>query len=351
MESFEQPVLKSITEFLGPSPSRPSYMERFIPKNIPVWARDFAEFYRVEIGTERPLTLVKPKESSDIEKIINLYRVLKNLKHENILIIADDFSGKSKQDLIRGRIPHVTSSGSIFAPELGIIYKEKIATSERNFKYTERLTALAQKLVAAYLIDENFFKKQDTLTSLAKYLNKNGYSKSISSISRAFQRLAQVEILKFEGNGPNKYPVFYNREIVWSRLLELEVETVVKKLGEFSLPDKNKYYWVYSNDSALFRISDLNRPEVEIISISNSDFKKWKDEGEHGTPVGDFGARPGVIVEVWRDDVGFLSKKECLNSIELALSLRRTREPRTQLAISKVIDELGLNSSLLWERR
>ncbi len=351
MESFEQPVLKSINEFLGPSPSRVPYMEKFTPKSVPVWVKDFAEFYRVEIDEERVLILVKPKESSDIEKVINLYRVLKNLKHEYVLIIADEFSSKAKQDLLKGRIPHVTSTGSIFAPELGVIYKEKIASSERNFEYSERLTALAQKLAAAYLVDENFFKKQDTLTSLAKYLNKNGYSKSISSISRAFQQLAQVEILKFEGNGPNKYPVFYSREIVWSRLLDLEAETVIKKSGEFYFPDKNKYHWVYSSDSALSRISDLNNPSVEIIAMDSAEFKKWKAEGEHGAPVGNFGARPGVIIEVWRDDVGFLSKADSLNPIELALSLRRTREPRTQLAISKVIDELGLNSSLLWERR
>lgn len=351
MESFEQPVLKSISEFLGPGPSGPSYMEKFTPKNVPVWARDFADFYRVEIGTARPLTLVKPRESSDVEKIINLYKVLKNLKHENVLVIADDFSSKSKQDLIRGRIPHITSSGSIFAPELGIIYKEKIASSERSFEYSERLTALAQKLASAYLLDENFFKKQETLSSLAKYLNKNGYSKSISSISRAFQQLAQVEILKFEGNGPNKFPVFFNREIVWSRLLELEVETVIKKSGEMYLPDREKYQWVWSNDSALSRISDLNNPNIEIIAMDSAEFEKWKQEGGSGLPVGDWGGRPGIIIEVWRDDVGFLSREGCLNPIELALSLRRTREPRTQLALSKVIDELGLDSNLLWERK
>lgn len=351
MESFEQPVLKSITEFLGPSPTGPICMEKFTPKSIPVWAKGFAEFYRVDIDAEKPLILVKPKESSDVEKIINLYRVLKNLKHEYVLIIADDFSSKSKQDLLKGRIPHVTSNGSIFAPELGVIYKEKIASSERNFEYTERLTPLAQKLAAAYLLNENFFKKQETLSSLAKYLNKSGYSKSISSISRAFQQLAQVHILKFEGNGPNKYPVFYGREIVWSRLLELETETVTKKIGEFYIPDRDKYHWVYSNDSALSRISDLNNPSIEIIAMDSAEFKKWKQEGEQGSPRGDFGARPGVIIEVWKDDVGFLSRKDCLNPVELALSLRRTREPRTQLALSKVIDELGLESNLLWERK
>ena len=351
MKSFEQSVLKSIAEFLGPGLGWHSYMEKFTPKSVPVWAKDFAEFYRVDIDAEKSLILVRPKESSDIEKIINLYRVLKNLKHEYVLIIADDFSSKSKKDLLKGRIPHMTSTGSIFAPELGVIYKDKIASSEKKFEYTERLTALAQKLAAAYLIDENFFKKHDTFSALAKYLSKNGYSKSISSISRAFQQLAQVKILKFEGNGPHKCPIFYNRDVVWSRLLELEAETVIKKTGEFYFPEKKKYHWVYSNDSALSRISDLNHPNIEIIAMNNVEFKKWKQEGENGTAISNFGGSPGVIIEVWRDDVEFLSKQDCLNPIELALSLRRTREPRTQLALSKVIDEVGLNSKLLWERK
>ena len=351
MQNFEQPILKIITEFFGPRPSGFVYMERFAPKRVPVWVKNFSDFYRVEIDAEKSLILIKPKESNDIEKVINLYRVLKNLEHENILIIADNFSAKSKQDLIRGRIPHITSSGSIFAPELGIIYKDTLATVERSLQYNERLLTLAQKLVVAYLLNKDFFQKQETLSSLVNQLKKHGYSKSISSISRAFHQLAQFQILEFEGNGPNKYPVFFNREIVWSRLLELEVETIIKKSGDFYLPDKNKYHWVYSNDSALFRLSDLNRPEVEIIAMANSEFKKWKSEGGLGVPVGDFGARPGVIIEIWRDNIDFLSSAECLNPIELALSLRRTREPRTQLAVSKVIDELGLNSNLLWERR
>lgn len=321
--------------------------EPYEPKNLPLWAKQVAWFRHFPLGSI-DVKLIVPKERLECDRLVSLYRVFVRMESEPALVCADDLPPKSRGTLVRMGVPHVVSNTAIFAPQLGLAYgKLRAVLTERTIQ--EKLSSVGLKLLAAFLLKRNFFDGNPPLSELQKRLqetlrNRAGYFVSLTTLSRVFQQLQELELVEVTGSGPHKRMHFVERQALWARLSRLEVETVLRRVETRSLPPRGRGY-VLSGDSALAELSDLLPPQVMTIAMSTSDYRKWKEGNQKNEAVGDFSATRAII-ELWREDTTFLDVNGCMNPIELALSLRRHTDPRVRIAVTQVLEGYGLDANL-----
>ena len=315
------------------------------PENLPLWMKQSADYYRFRLGNTY-IILITPKELIEFEQVVNLYRVFERMALGPGLILANDLPLKSRGLLVRLEIPHVVSNIAIYAPHLGIAYG-KLKDTPKPREYKEHVSPLGLKIIAFYLLFTEDLQGFFTLSDLQLYIKKRNHNVSLSTLSRACNQLEHFEILKAKSAGRTHKLYFENRNIVWLKLLQLEIETIIKKSELTFDPRKHKNIrWVYSGDSALSMMSDLSEPKIITIATSISDFRKWmiineKKIESHKEII------PQFIIEQWKNDPTFLAEKNCLNPIELVLSFRRNIDPRVRIALSDILKNHDLDSTFL----
>jgi hypothetical protein len=123
--------------------------------------------------------------------------------------------------------------------------------------------------------------------------------------------------------------------------MKLEVETIVRKLYDAApagIP------CILAGESALAELTDLSKPEVTTLALSVSAERKWRATRDKHVSEG-----PNFEIEVWRDDPLFLADRKCVNPVSLALSLRKSRDPRIRLALSNLLRKHDLDPDVLGE--
>ena len=308
------------------------------PKNLPVWMKHAASYFRFPLK-ETFVTLIIPKEDVDFEQTINLYRVFQRLEQGTALILADNLPNRSRGGLVHMGIPHVVSDTAIYAPQLGISYKQ-LRAAPSIYESRERLLPLGLKMVAWYLLMPRLLSGPLTLLALQKLTVESNYPISLSTLSRAFRQLEEFELIRISGGGRTRSLHFEERLSLWKKLSQLEIETVVRTVDEFYDPPED-LTWVYSSDSALAETTELNKPKITTIATSIFNYRKWKEDRQRHQARGNWG-EPVLTIELWREDPAFLAQNRCLNPIELALSLRKENDPRIRLAVNEMLKKYEL---------
>lgn len=322
-------------------------VESLNTKKLPVWARNAAKFFQVSLGSTQIILLV-PNGKMSVPEATNLYKLSEKILGCHVLLLAEDLPPKARGTLVRMGVPHVVADRLIFAPTLGLAYGA-IPKKQEVADISDHLHPVGLKLTAAYLLGQKYVAQDFHLSTLSKSLSKVGYPKPPNTLSRIFQHLEDLEIAESSGRGPHKTYRFGERDFVWGRLLQLEVKTVSRKVSDHHLPPQWEQCCVRSSDSALAQLSDLEEPDIFTLAMSIGDYNSWKKSGDQGVAYGDFG-KPALVLELWKEDPTFLATENgCLNPIELALSMRRARDPRLQMALKDLIGKLKLNPELLWE--
>jgi hypothetical protein len=270
-----------------------------------------------------------------------LYRVFQRFAVGPALILADSLPNKSRGVLVRMGIPHVVSGIAIYAPELGIAYGRPLTDTSVSHETNEKLLPLGLKVIAWFLLKPDFFGEAFTLVALQKRMMQLNHPVSLSTLSRVFRQLEGFELIRVSGGGRTRSLCFEERNAVWKKLLQLEVETIARRVEETFLPPDN-LNWVYSGDSALAKISELSEPKVTTIATSISNYRKWKENEKKSHTIENWG-QPVLKIELWREDPTFLSQDQCINPIELVLSLRKENDPRIRLVVAEVLDNYKLH--------
>ncbi len=334
--------------FRGPSLGGWVGAEIVEPKGLPVWLKQAARYGRFPSGEVR-VTLIVLNDPT-VENAANIYRVFNRTDSGPALVLADALSPKSRGVLVRMGIPHIVSGGSIYAPELGVAYGR--LPPEPVEKVTRQsISPVALKLTAAFLLRPEYFTEGTTLSDLQQKLTKAGYSLSKATLSRSFQQLMSLDLVECIGTGPHKRMYFKDRSDIWSRLVQIPAETVVRKIETSLEPPKGKLM-VYSGDSALAVLSEIAEPQAFTYAMSISTYRKWKESRGNMRPVWKQSAKElslsQSVIELWREDPTFLQEQGCVNSIELALSLRNHPDERVQIVVAEILRQHGLDSDLLF---
>lgn len=341
--AYLQQVLGGETKNLNSSKS-----ELVNLKTLPLWVSEAAQVYLVALP-QTEILLVVPRAQIAFEGLITAYKHVFQKFKKPTLLLVDLLPTKTRGVLTRMRISYMSSQGALFAPDLGVVMARPLPLDVQRESISQRvkLYPFALKLIAAHLLNKPLIKNIESLTDLQKRFEEQGCHLGLSTLSRIFRQLSFVGIVNVSGLGPNKKFVFQDRALVWSKLLELELETVFKKYQEHTLPNK-EFPWVYSGESALSFYSELSNETDQVIAMSNAQYRNWKKNANSKGLLSVKGSQ-SVTVEIWREDPVFLSQEKNLNIVELSLSFRRNPDPRIRLSLEEALSAVDLEARKLWE--
>ena len=337
-----------LIDLIGIRP-RETTVQKAAFQQLPFWIKETVEIYSLPLNDELPLYLIIPKRELEFTEIANAFKVISSNLQGPVLLLADTIPSKARGPLVRMRIPHITSDGTLYAPQLGLILNDSIRTMVSEAKTARQvLMPLGLKLIAAHLMGIPWAGSFDSLLELQTKFAGINYPVSQSSLSRAMTQLADFEMLLVSGMGPQKTYQFREKDRLWKQLTRIDLEGPVEKIYDQYIPESDAFQWVYSGESALERLSDLAQGATQTIAMKTETYRKWTANHRPGTAYGNFGEPKKVIIELWRSDPALISVEKSLNPIELSLSLRKTTEPRTRLAVTQMLAELNLKADYLW---
>jgi hypothetical protein len=289
---------------------------------------------------DHPGTLVAVAGSTNATQILSLAHQLQDLPSP--LIFAFESADKETPGLlVAHRIAHIIPGNRIFAPALGLLYKQVAEQKEQiRTHQTSQLSSTGRQVVScAILVPGKLWtdalKPKDLRVTLQKLLPYA--SLSPASLTRVLSELKDLDFGYFEGAGPYKRFHFHERDVLWQQLFRVETETVIQRVRIKHSPK----HVVYAGNSALARITLLRLGESEPteIAMSQKDFATRPLSKKHSEDS-------NIIVQIWRNRPALLIEKNgerCLNIIDIALSKRSTVDPREREVIADMLRQHQLN--------
>lgn len=320
-------------------------------QKLPFWLKGTVEIYSMPLVNEITVQLVIPKNNIPFKEAVNAIKVISRHLHGPILLLADSFPAKTHGPLARMKIPFITSQGTLFAPQLGMMLTNAFNDKEESELKVLRmsLASLGVKLIAAHLLSVPWaIKSFSNLHDLQEQFHKIGYATSRMSLSRALHQLSDLKMIHISGLGPQKTYRFPDREELWRLLTHVNVDGPAKKTFSGYLPHQDEFPWVKSGESALEVFTDLAQGPTDTIAMKLDVYNRWIAKKRPGTPYGDFGSKK-LLIEIWKSDPCLLSMDGALNEIELALCMRNSSEPRVRIAIKSMLENHQLDASELWK--
>ncbi len=295
---------------------------------------------------EHPGVLVAITGPTNATQILALAHQLQDLAQP--LIFAFESADKETAGLlVAHRVAHIIPGHRIFAPALGLLYKQVAAQKEQiRTHQASRLSATGRQVVSCAILVPSTpwtdaLKPKDLRVTLQKLLPDA--SLSPASLTRVLSELRDLDFGYFEGAGPYKRFHFHERDVLWQQLLRVETETVIQLVRIKHVPKDA----VYAGNHALARITQLRlgQNEPTEIALSQKDFasvphnKKKSEDAQ-------------IIIQIWRNRPALLIEKNgerCLNIIDIALSKRSTVDPREREMIADLLRQHQLNPASFLE--
>lgn len=303
-------------------------------------------------GKEFVLALILTKPT--LKQLIDLDASFKS-RLKVPYIFAFEADSPQIHSLLAARdINYLIPGNRIFAPKLGVAYQEMPTRPERRQqKIATRLSSVGRMVVGG-IINETAPKEMRSrwerpikYHDLLSFFPCNSFS--AATFTRVFQQLQELKFGEFVGQGPQKQFQFAPRSELWEQLFVCETETVLHVSKEYSFAlDQFTLPFLYTGNSALSYLGNLDEPIIPQIAVEHSEFCKWLDNSE---PFVEPEQR--TLVQVWRHlPIGFFGtqtlKSRCLNPIDLALTKYNTSDPREREVLSEIIRELDLDDSVIW---
>ncbi len=305
-------------------------------KNLPVWIVKSVDIYAVRLNQNVKVYLVKPIKELAFEQITNILEQIGKRLGDTTLLIADDINPRFRSLFVKNNVPFVYKNKSIFAPMLGLkLFDYKKPKEVRNEDIDNEISPFELKLLAGYLtgfiVQEGFNLKQ-----LGEILDYNNYKCAKSKLSQAVKQLVNLSYLDVKGSGPNRLVRFKDRAKVWEQLKDQKVKRFHKMVKGYYMDNINH---IVSGETALAHYSDLARPKMKYIALTNKELKAIED---NGTLVGDFGD-PLYMFDVFKEPASlFAVDNKYLNPIELYFLLRDENDERVQLSIEQMLSKYNL---------
>src|SRR4051812_47118880 len=120
-------VLDFLLNFMDPERAKKGVLvsQTEAPRGrFPAWVTEIAKVHQAEFGDERPFILIEPRDSISVDQGARLHKVVSEAMNRPTILIADKIPAKGRGTLVRLRIPHVVGDHAVFAPELGLHYRD-----------------------------------------------------------------------------------------------------------------------------------------------------------------------------------------------------------------------------------
>jgi hypothetical protein len=305
-------------------------------KNIPVWIVKSVDLYGVSVNESVKFYLVKPNKDLAFDQITNILNQVQKRLGGITLLIADDVNSRFRALFVKNNVPFIYKDKSIFAPALGLkLFDYKKPKDIRSVDINNEINPFELKLIAGYLtgfiVQEGFNLKQ-----LGEILAYNDYQCGKSKLSKAVNQLIKLGYLDVVGIGPKRMVTFKDRDDVWDQIKEENIKRIHKSVKGYYMNNVNH---IISGETALAHYSDLAKPKIKHMAITNKEFKALENDGQ---PVGYFGESM-YMLDILKEPASlFAVDKKYVNPIELYFLLRNESDERILLSIDQMLCRYNL---------
>jgi hypothetical protein len=295
--------------------------------------------------------LIEPKKKMSFDQLKALYKQVADNNNLPVLMLIDDIVPKQRGLFMRERIPHIHTDHSVYAPQLGRVFKGKSVDPKRVIVQTS-LSPGALRMATFYLLYTSEIKNGWTLEEwISAIKRKNPFGTvSVPTLSRAVQQLMAVGIISSRVVGAKHSIVFADRDYIWLRLCNLQLPLInrVEEISDFDLLADS---FVLAGETALAQYSDLIEPKITVVAIGALAYRWIKDGAIKKTNVKTkhFSA---ARVQIWSELPTSFADDGYVNRIYLALSIKEElSDLRIQEALTDSLRPLQIDASLLWSAK
>jgi len=280
------------------------------------------------------------------QHVLALAAELKSLPAPRVLVLKEadkELAGL----LVANDIAHIIPERKLFIPELGLLFKNAPARHERwRAQNATRLSATGRQVITCALLVtdtpwQQAWKPMELRELLHKLLPHVGLS--AATHTRLLAELVDLGFGESTSGGPHKRFSFFERDELWRRLLQVQTETILRKVRLNELPPNP----VYAGNHALSRLSRLRLTEDEPIEIALS--QKEFDS----LPRVDGRTIPSrFFAQIWRNQPAITTRKngeQCVNIVDLVLTKKNTTDPREREVLYELLQAANLSPEPLME--
>jgi hypothetical protein len=150
-------------------------------------------------------------------------------------------------------------------------------------------------------------------------------------LSQAINHLIELDYMDVKSSGPNRLVTFKDRQEIWEELKDGHVKLFYKMVEAYYLIDNKNY--IYSDEMALAHYSNLAKPKLKHIAVTNKELATIESVGK---AVGNFG-EPEFIFNIFREPPALFADDGYLNPIELYFMLKDHTDERIQMELERML--------------
>ncbi|MFT7542970.1 MAG: hypothetical protein ACI9K5_003952 [Gammaproteobacteria bacterium] len=243
-----------------------------------------------------------------------------------LLFVTHALSARQRRRLITQGVPFVVPDNQLFLPPLGIDLREHFI---RQQKPPRQLDPSAQVLVLSGAL------RRIQETTLAQAAEDCGYSKM--TMSRAFDAVEQLGLGIRGKRKRERVLQFTNTGLdLWNAAEPYLRDPVLRRLTILDVPSDAPM--ILAGESALARLTSLAAPRRRVLAIGPTEWAAicgdeliTQVEAPHSNDVD---------IEVWRYHPQKLATDEVVDCLSLLLSMRSSTDPRIQIAVDDLKEQL-----------
>lgn len=265
-------------------------------------------------------------DNIDLKSLINQKSKYEKFLSLPIVFYFNNMNRSIRNSLIRNHISFITSNSQVFIPFIGM----HITNSFNNKKNinNKKMMPITQSLFLymLYICKDSKVIKKD----VAKYLNTTKMS-----ITRASEQLESMNILYQERKGKELY--MYTK-VYGYELFKLAKEFLINPVQETITVEYTKQIdsFPLANESALSKISMLNKPRRKSVAVNKIQMKKYifnlvDDKWNNNNDI--------VNIEKWKYDPNIFSQNNIVDPVSLYMSFSFNNDERIEAELNNLLKE------------
>ena len=294
--------------------------------DLPYYLTDNYDFEKVLLDGVSCLFLTPKKGLDTLTAIKKHIRKVNELDQVPVVLNLSNIDSRRRKSLIEARIPFVVIDSQIYLPFMGTLLSERYKVQKTN---PENLMPSSQLLLFYYIYQN---KSELYTRGLAEK-----FSLSDMQVSRAIAQLKALGLFFTYKDGV-RIVVYSDKN--QNDLFESAKPHIINPIRKVIYVEKNKKTanMPLSGISALSERTMLGEPLTKTVAYYG------KNDGLPGT---DFliDNNTQAEVEFWKYNPTLLSKSEnIVDTLSLAVSLQSNDDPRVELAVEQMLEELWENN-------
>ncbi|MDN6363021.1 MAG: hypothetical protein L0J85_07675, partial [Tetragenococcus koreensis] len=306
-----------------------------IELNLPIAFSARYDLAKASISDVRfEFMLIKEKRHGSIESFIKQAERISKEVNKPYILVFSEIESKTRSLLLKARIPFVDYKGNFFIPDLGLVLNKELPI------FKEQQFSPSEQLVIIYLLLKDYRAINPEQISFSTGV-------SVPTVYRALKTFVARNWLQ---SGYGEYSFKKEPIEVYNESSKVMINPVKRKVfvdfDHFETLKKETYLinnMKLAGLAALSNVSMLSKP-ASTYAVSNKIFNKLiKENSLNKKFIFEKQIGNSIEIQLWKYDPFTINDKEGVDPISLFLSLRDVNDPRVEIELDNLNNNIKLN--------